>query len=398
MNALQNQIEREIAVRHRHNRINRVGVAAALATAVTLATAAAAVAQTTRTERADLVIGAPLPLTGPRAADGEAVLAALRAAVDDFNRLGGVLGRDLRLEIVDDGCDGKTAEQAATALLELAPAVVVGHICGSAGIAGARVYAPAGILHISPGVRHPRFTDSRPGDSILRLAGRDDRQGYEAGRTLSRAVAASRIVLVHDRTALARQLVADARTAISDAGQRVLAVETLVAGEKDYGVLVGRLLAAEADAIFLAAFPAEAAMIARAFRDAGGRSRLLGGDILADPYFAEAAGRAADAVHVLVPGIDRKATRAEALLARIAGAAPGATAWSDAVTAYAALETWRQAVVKSGTLETAKLVATLYSEQFETVAGPIRFDRKGDASVASYTLMEWRDGKLGATR
>ncbi|MCS7247452.1 MAG: ABC transporter substrate-binding protein [Anaerolineales bacterium] len=51
----------------------------------------------------EIKVGAPLPLTGPYASDGEQMLKALQMAVDEQNAKGGLLGRPLRLITGDVG-------------------------------------------------------------------------------------------------------------------------------------------------------------------------------------------------------------------------------------------------------------------------------------------------------
>ncbi len=53
--------------------------------------------------KSEIKIGAPLPLTGPYASDGEQMLKALQMAVDEQNAKGGLLGRQLKLVPGDVG-------------------------------------------------------------------------------------------------------------------------------------------------------------------------------------------------------------------------------------------------------------------------------------------------------
>jgi ABC-type branched-subunit amino acid transport system substrate-binding protein len=48
-----------------------------------------------------IVVGAPIPLTGPWAADGQSMQQGLQIAVDEINAKGGVLGRPLKLDVYD---------------------------------------------------------------------------------------------------------------------------------------------------------------------------------------------------------------------------------------------------------------------------------------------------------
>lgn len=56
-----------------------------------------------RTEKKEVLIGAPIPETGPYASDGEQMRKALQMAIDEKNAAGGLLGRPLRLIVGDVG-------------------------------------------------------------------------------------------------------------------------------------------------------------------------------------------------------------------------------------------------------------------------------------------------------
>lgn len=51
----------------------------------------------------ELVLGAPIPITGPFASDGQAMQQAIELAVDQINDGGGLLGRPVRMEVFDIG-------------------------------------------------------------------------------------------------------------------------------------------------------------------------------------------------------------------------------------------------------------------------------------------------------
>src|SRR5512136_840572 len=51
----------------------------------------------------EILIGAPMPLTGPYASDGEQMQMALEMAVAEQNAAGGLLGRQLKLIAGDVG-------------------------------------------------------------------------------------------------------------------------------------------------------------------------------------------------------------------------------------------------------------------------------------------------------
>jgi branched-chain amino acid transport system substrate-binding protein len=108
----------------------RLGLVVALATAActgddddSAPTTAPATSTTVVAGEADgrLVLGALLPRTGAGAKLGEPMIAAVQATVDEINAAGGVLGQDVRLEIVDENAGGGMAQ-----LVELGVDAIVG--------------------------------------------------------------------------------------------------------------------------------------------------------------------------------------------------------------------------------------------------------------------------------
>lgn len=120
--------------------------------------------------RADHTVVVAGPTSGPRAAETEAIRAAVQAATDMINTGGGVLGEPINVVLADDGCDAARAREAARSIILTQPRLVIGHACSSAAIAAAREYGAAHILMITPGARHRDLTSNRAGPTIFRLA------------------------------------------------------------------------------------------------------------------------------------------------------------------------------------------------------------------------------------
>ncbi len=64
--------------------------------------------------------------------------------------------------------------------------------------------------------------------------------------------------------------------------------------------------------------------------------------------------------------------------------------------AYAAVQTWAQAVEKAGSMDLDAVVAALRREEFATVLGEIAFDANGDVTTTSFVWYRWTDGKYVA--
>jgi ABC-type branched-subunit amino acid transport system substrate-binding protein len=127
-----------------------------------------------------ILVGVAGPMSGPFAFIGEQMKRGAQQAIDDLNAKGGILGKKLKLAVVDDGCDAQQASGVATQLVQQKAALVVGHFCSGASIHASTVYAQAGILQITPASGDPKFTDDaaqKGWTNVFNIAGRADAQG-----------------------------------------------------------------------------------------------------------------------------------------------------------------------------------------------------------------------------
>jgi branched-chain amino acid transport system substrate-binding protein len=196
------------------------------------------------------------------------------------------------------------------------------------------------------------------------------------------------VAVVRDGSVYATKLAAGAVAALKAAGRDDVLVAAIEGGRKDYAGLVAKLAAARTEALFFTGFPIEGSLLLRQMRAAGLKTVFIGGDALATPQFVETAGADATGVGALLPH-----DAARALSDEVVGEKFGSHRPRDAlVSAYAAVEAWRAAALRAGSLSAAAVAGALQQGTFETVLGPLSFDAKGDADVPSYDIVWWKDG------
>ncbi|MED4784828.1 ABC transporter substrate-binding protein [Brevibacillus choshinensis] len=115
----------------------------------------------------EIAVGVLLPVTGNNATDGKDMQNAIEMAVKKVNDGGGVLGKKLKIEVADDGCDPQMATTAANKLVSQNVVAVVGGYCSGATLPSSGVFKNANIPMIVPaansaklpaqGLRHPVF-------------------------------------------------------------------------------------------------------------------------------------------------------------------------------------------------------------------------------------------------
>jgi len=160
--------------------------------------------------RAQVRIGVASALSGSFAPVGEQLRARVEQAVADLNRKGGVLGKQVLLEVADDGCDPRQGVSVANHLASRHVSFVVGHLCSASTIAASKVYAEEGILLIAPGASSPAYTQQGLWNTF-RVCGRDDQQGAVAGKYLADHYSTARIALLDDASTYGKGLTEETR-------------------------------------------------------------------------------------------------------------------------------------------------------------------------------------------
>ncbi len=347
-------------------------------------------AQTLAGDGAKLHIVLAAPLSGRHAAIGLAQRAALDETIAKINASGGIAGRRVVLDAHDDGCDRIRAEALArlvTTPPAPAPLAVIGHPCASAAEAAAPLYQQAGVVLLAAGNRYPGFTDHRAGPLVFRISGRDDHQGLDAARRLRELAGKDgRIVMVQDRTVMARAITGAAARALMSqvaGGAPPPPSIGIVAGETDYAKAVREVAAARPSAILFAGFPAEAAILLRQLRAAGIAAPLLMSDANATTEMAAHAGSLLDAsVEVLLP-VPAFVTPGEP--ADEPASAPEDIATRDALSA---LDMIAVAAARAANAPSSAELATALATSTENRS----FDARGDAVTASFAPHRRVDG------
>ena len=336
----------------------------------------------------EIRVGVAAPLSGHKAAVGRALETALEAGISGANAEGGARGATLKLVVADDGCTAAMGDSAATTLIAQKPAVVIGHPCSSSAVTAAARYTEGGPLLIAVGPRHPAVTDANPNPHVLRLAGRDDRQGDAAARWLMGEAQEARIAIVHDRTQYARAIADRARAVLADGGVKPAAEFAVAAGSRDYTETIEKILGARAEAILFAGFVEEAVILIAGMEQQGVRVPILGTDTLATSAFAERVSRLDWPVRILLPAEPR-------------GAAtdsdqedPAGAPQAIASAARGALEAWLATVRRIGTTDAGAVHRAMRGRPIPTkTLGTIRFDEEGEWGGEDFVPAEARGSR-----
>ena len=338
----------------------------------------------------DIAVAAAGPMTGGQATFGRQMRNGAEQAIADLNAAGGVLGKKLALQIGDDACDPKQARSVAEKLAGAGVAVVVGHYCSSSSIPASDAYLDGGVLQITPASTNPLFTDRKMWNTF-RTCGRDDQQGGFAAAYLAKNFKGKNIAIINDKTTYGKGLADEVKKALNAAGVKEKLYESYNQGDKDFTALVSKLKLNGIDIVYDGGYHQEAGLIVRQMRDQGLKTILMAGDALADREFASIAGPAAEGVLFTFGPDPRKRATAAPIVEKFK--AKGIDPEGYTLYTYAAFQVWAQAVAKAGSVDGQKVAAALHAGTWDTVLGPLSFDKRGDITAVGWAVFRWdKDG------
>jgi branched-chain amino acid transport system substrate-binding protein len=121
------------------------------------------------------------------------------------------------------------------------------------------------------------------------------------------------------------------------------------------------------------------------------KATLVGGDALQSREFWQITGDAGNGTMMTFPPDPRNRPTAKAVVAEFAAKKIDPEGY--VLYSYAAVQVWADGVKKAKSVDPKKVAEALRaSGPFETVVGPISFDKKGDITESGYVLYVWKNG------
>jgi branched-chain amino acid transport system substrate-binding protein len=319
-----------------------------------------------------------------------------RLAIDRANTGTGVLGRQVRMVLVDGETDPEVIERKARALFRDQPTIagLIGFSDTDVVLAAAKVAARHDRVFLTSGATSPLLPEQVPkslflacfGDNVQAAAGAEWAYDLLKARTVA--------VLYKQDSTYAQLLHAYFETRFKELGGEVIAVEPYTLDPTEFASKVRMLPAA--DVIYLAAQPDDVALAVPALRKAGIDTPILGGDGL-DIGQAWATVTAARKIYFTTHaylGADNKSPAVRGFRAAFDKAYPDRA--PDAFTAlgYDAARLLMTAIENAGsTNPQAVREALALTTDFDGVTGTISFVAGSQIPVKSVTIMEVDGGR-----
>jgi branched-chain amino acid transport system substrate-binding protein len=245
-----------------------------------------------------VVIGAIISTSGLYAPLGEPERNALKLAEADINAHGGVGGRPLQIQIVDDEGKGDTAAQLATSLIGQNVAALIGGSLTPTSAAIARVSQSAKVLQIYM-TPTSQLWDAKTGVAKYVFEA-TPRNALEAVRLLSFAknkLGTKKIGLLHDDAPYGTAGAAIATAEAANQGLSIVDDEPFPIATTDLTAQLGKIKASGADTVLIWTASPAAAIAVRQIRQLGLNVKVVGSTGIVSDNFLRIAGKDGDGVY-----------------------------------------------------------------------------------------------------
>ena len=360
----------------------------------------------TPANKTPIKIGTSLSFSGDFSADGKSFQQGYQLWVNDVNKAGGLLGRQVQLDVLNDNSSPDQVQTNYQTLITVhkddlvfgpfstlltKPASVVANRYGYAMVEG----AGGGPSVFTRGLNNVFDVSLPVANNLVAFA------NYI--QTLPASQKPTSIAYATEDDPFTQPQIDTAKALFEQQGIKTASYQVYPAETTDYNPIADKIIASGAKVVvvgtllpdvsaFIQRFKQQhfnpQALIATAGPDQGDQfTKAIGGTKSAEAIMVPNGGWFAQAT---TPG---NAQMVQEYIAKYGGTADGIS--SDVAEGYSVGQVIQQAVTKIGSLDNQKLIAELHSgATYTTVQGPVKFDNTGQNTAATAYLFQWQNGSL----
>src|SRR6185295_4248891 len=345
-------------------------------------------------EGTEIVVGVYGSLTGTDATFGTSSRNGVEMAMDEVNKAGGVLGKQIHVIVEDDQSKPEEANVVVTKLISKDHVVaLLGEVASSRSLFAAPVAQQNGIPMISPASTNVKVT--QVGDYIFRVCFIDPFQGLVMAKFATKTLKLKNVAILRD-------IKNDYSVGLADVfienfkkmGGNIVADKSYSAGDIDFSAQLTSIKSSNPQAIFVPGYYTEVGLIARQTKKLGINATLMGGDGWDSPSLIGIGGEALNgsyfsnhySVQDPSPAIQKFVGDYKARFNEIPD--------GNAALSYDAAHILVESMRKANTTDAAKLRdAIAQTTDYPGVTGKITIDKDRN-SVKPAVVLQVKDGKL----
>ncbi|MEY4940682.1 MAG: hypothetical protein RIQ93_2417 [Verrucomicrobiota bacterium] len=223
-------------------------------------------------------VGEYASLSGKEASFGQSSHKGVVMALEEINKAGGVLGKQLELVSEDNQTKpGESATVAKKLLTRDRVVALIGEVSSGRSLEAAPIAQASRIPMIAPAATNPKVTEV--GDYIFRVCFIDPFQGTVMAKFAREDLKASKVAIISSvSNAYSVGLAKFFRETFTQGGGTIAVEQKYSEGDKDFRAQLTAVKAAGVEAIFVPGYYTESALIARQARDLGITVPFFGGD------------------------------------------------------------------------------------------------------------------------
>lgn len=222
-------------------------------------------------------VGAMGPLTGPVAIYGISATNGTKLAVEEINANGGILGKQIELNLLDEKGDSTEAVNAYNKLVDWGMVTLIGDITSKPSVAVAEVAAQDKMPMITPTGTQLNITEA--GSNVFRVCFTDPYQGLVLAKFAKEKLNAKTVAVMVNNSSDYSDGVANAF--IEEAKNQnieILAKEGYSDGDKDFRSQLTKIASKNPDVLFVPDYYEQDGLISIQAREIGIKSTILGPD------------------------------------------------------------------------------------------------------------------------
>lgn len=337
-------------------------------------------------------IAAIFSRTGFAAVHNRPVLEVTQLTVEQINREGGVLGKQLNLIVLDNQSTPIGSREATLKAIELGVVGVIGSDWSSHSLAMAPALQAAGIPMITPASTHPEVTADR--DYVFRACLVDRVQGEAMARFAIERLGVNTVVILRNVDEVYCTKLADFfYSSFINHGGDVLNDASYRGHATDFSEQIADILELQPDAVYIPGYTRDTALFMKQARKQGVEAVFLGGDgwdILERLVPNEVEG-SFQTVHWHPQVEYPPSTEVKELYREAYGVDLNHLI---APLAYDSVKLLVAAIEKAGEADPAKIRDSLASLEYAGATGEWTFDSQGDPIGKKVIIVTYRGGKI----
>ncbi len=344
----------------------------------------------------DVVIGAIYPLTGGVAYDGQTKLNGALIAVEEINAKGGVLGRNLRLEVEDGACNPAQSVAAAEKLITLTKVpAILGAFCSS---------SSGAVMEVAKKYKVPQLTGVSTSYKLTQQGNRYFFRATDTTALLAGAfgqaiidTGAKRIAFLVVNDDWGRAVAESYGEELTRLGAEIVATEIFSRDDTDLFPYITKIKSAKPDVVITAANTQAAANVTIQLRQLGVTATLMGEGAFTSDAYQKLVGDLANGVIGLVEYVPSIGGAANAAFVKKYKSRHGEAPSKFSAFGYQTVYIMAQAIERAGSTDSEKIREALTKTDYDGLTGNFKFASNGQAYNFTVYLAENKDGAVVIT-